>query len=236
MLQHPSFRAEGRNTCPVHPSLAELGRRAAAGDRRALDDLLRTVETPVLRYLNRRLAQHPAGSDVAGDLRQEVLLRVSASLARCRFENDRRLYAWIISITHNVLVDYLRAERARYPTVPQNALELLADRAALAQWQSAFAEPAPTELLDQVTAAALAGLPPQTLELIRLRVHLERTWPDVAAALGTTPSAAKRRYQRAQATLRTRFLTAYGTLSPPQRHALRRAFGLESPHEEPTEL
>lgn len=227
MAQPELLRPHRRGEGPVHASLAELGRRATRGDRGALDDLLRTVQAPVLRYLTRRLARHPDGDDIAGDLRQEVLLRAASAVGRCHFENDRRLLAWVLSITRNVLVDYIRGERARHPLVPGEALERMAERASLAEWQSGRREGAHGELLDRVAALAMAGLPAPTVELLRLRVQLGRTWPEVAEAMGTTASAAKRRYQRAQATLRARFLAAFAELPPAQREPLLRALRLD---------
>lgn len=227
MAQTALLRPHGRSPGPVRSSLTELGRRATRGDRVALDDLLRTVQAPVLRYLTRRLAQHPDGPDIAGDLRQEVLLRAASAVGRCHFEDDRRLLAWVLSITRNVLVDYIRGERARDQSLPGEALERVAERASLAAWQSGRGEVVPTGPLDRVASLAMAGLPAATVELLRLRVQLGLTWPEVARAMGITASAAKRRYQRAQTTLRARFLAALADLPPEQREPLLRTLRLE---------
>lgn len=211
---------------PACVSLAELCRLAAAGDAAALDAVLRATQEPVHRYLARRLARCPDGDDTAGDLRQEVLLRAAAALPRCEFENDRSVVAWILRITRHVLVDHLRAERRRHPPVSGEGLELLAERAALVQWQSGHHAHPGGELMDEVTARAMSGLPRQTAELFRLRVQLGCTWPEVAAALDTTAGGAKRRFQRAQVALRKRFLTALDTLPEAERKLLRRSLRL----------
>lgn len=222
-----SFPPEGRGGRPhsATPSLVELCRRAKAGNAEAMDAVLRTFQEPVHRYLARRLAQCPDGHDVAGDLRQEVLLRAAGGLARCHFDNEQRPLAWVLRIARNVLVDHVRAERTRHRLVSPDTLELLAERAALAQWQSVSPEGDPGGRLDDVAARAMAGLPRRTVELLRLRVQMGCTWPEVAAALGTTTSGAKRRFQRAQVALRARLLAVLDALPQAESEILLRALG-----------
>jgi RNA polymerase sigma factor (sigma-70 family) len=191
-----------------------------------MNALLREIQAPVHRYLALRLARSPDGDDVAGDLRQEVLLRAARALTRCHFESERRVVAWVLRIARHVLVDHLRAERAQHRVVPRETLELLAERAALAQWQSGHHARPGADLLDEVTARAMAGLPRDTVELFRLRVQLGHTWPEVGAALGTTASGAKRRFQRAQVALRARFLAVVDALPQAEREARLRSLGL----------
>ena len=205
------------------PALAELARRAAAGDGAALDGLLRAVQDRVERYLAGRLAARPDGHDLAGDLRQEVLIRAAGAVGRCRFESDARLVAWVLTIARRVLVDHVRAERARREVLPDRALELMAEEASLARWRGGAHELGPGELLETLAARALGALPERTRELLRLRVQLGWTWKEVGRALGTTEAGAKRRYQRAQAALRTRFLALLDALPPAERDTLPRA-------------
>jgi DNA-directed RNA polymerase specialized sigma24 family protein len=169
-----------------------------------MDAVLRVFQEPVQRYLMRRLAQCPDGHDVAGDLRQEVLLRAAGALSRCHFESEQRAVAWVLRITRHVL----------------------AERAALAQWQSGHHVRDASDLLDDVAGRAMAGLPRQTVELFRLRVQMGLTWPEVGVALGTTTNGAKRRFQRAQVALRARFLAVFDALPRAERDALLRSLGL----------
>jgi RNA polymerase sigma factor (sigma-70 family) len=191
-----------------------------------MDAVLRAFQEPVQRYLMRRLAQCPDGHDVAGDLRQEVLLRAAGALSRCHFENEQRAVAWVLRIARHVLVDYVRAEHTRHRLVSPETLELLAERAALAQWQSGHHVRDASDLLDDVAGRAMAGLPRQTVELFRLRVQMGLTWPQVGVALGTTANGAKRRFQRAQVALRARFLAVFDALPHAERDALLRSLGL----------
>jgi RNA polymerase sigma-70 factor (ECF subfamily) len=210
-------------------SLAELGRRAGRGDAAALNQLLCEVQDTVHRYLASRLSASADADDVAGDLRQEVLIRAAGAVARCTFESDRRVVAWVLAIARNVLVDYLRAERGRGDVVTRGELEPLAQNAALARWLRPAEDAAAGALLEEMTAKALCGLPEPTRDLVRLRVQLGLSWKEVGAALGTTESGAKRRFQRSQASLRTRFLSLLDALPPAPRDALLRRLKLCTP-------
>ncbi|HET7463538.1 MAG TPA: RNA polymerase sigma factor [Longimicrobium sp.] len=196
------------------PSLTDLGQRAREGCARALDLLLRRVERPLYRYLVSRLAAAPDAEDLARDLCQEALIRATGSIGRCSFASDGRLLAWVLTIARNVLLDHLRQARGR--------AEVRGD----AHWQRAVAagalpddEATPPYLLETFAAEALAAVPEATAELLRLRLVAGKSWKEVAGALGIAESAAKRRFQRAQAALRRSIVARINALPPEARHA-----------------
>lgn len=219
----PRVRAASPAATPCAPSsdsLAELGRLACGGDGPALDRLLRAVQTPVHRFLLARLAPRADANDVAGDLLQEVLIRAAAALPRCRFMSGERLVAWVLTIARHVLVDHHRVERARREVVAHEALDRAVEGASLARWRSDAGDHGRSELLEELAAAAMGGLPERTRELLRLRVQLGCTWKEVGAVLGTTEAGAKRRFQRAQVALRTRFRALLDAVPPARRERL----------------
>lgn len=208
-------------------TLVGLGRRAREGDGKALDLLLREVQGPVEEYLARRLSARRDARDAAADLRQEVLLRVAAALARGRFDNDRQLLGWVLTIARNVLIDHLRSEQGRCESSARR-LDVLGEAASLARWR-AGTEPAGPDPLERLAAEAMRVLPERTRELLLLRVQLAWSWKEVGRALRTSEAGVKRRFQRAQAILRARLLERVGALPPDQRAAvLRRWRGLDS--------
>lgn len=191
-------------------SLTSLARLAKAGSARELDSLLRRVEKPVYRYLVSRLVAAPDAEDLARDLCQEVLIRAMTSIGRCTFESDGRLLAWVLTIARNLLLDHLRRARAR----PEVRADVLATGAvAVASGE----ETAASHLLETLAADALAEVPDVTADLLRLRLVGGRSWKEVGAALGIAESAAKRRFQRAQVTLRRHILSQVDELPPEDR-------------------
>lgn len=193
--------------------LAELAGLARAGSPAALNRLLHGIEAPVYRYLLTRLRAAPDAGDLALDLRQETLIRAAASLARCTFASDARVVAWALTIARNVLLDHLRAARGR-GEVRDDAGRAYAG----AEWPPPD-DGSPPRLLETFAAEALAEVPEDTAELLRLRLVAGRSWKEVGEALGVAESAAKRRFQRVQAALRRRILARVDALPPDARRA-----------------
>jgi len=118
----------------------------------------------VLRLLRRRL-----GSDRAEDAFQETFLR--ALRAYRRLEHGEHLRAWVLTIAQNVALDALRRTR------PQGELE---DSGA------EDAEPAYAAL-----AHLTDGLPPRERAAVVLRYGYDLSYDQIAAALGSSPDAAR---------------------------------------------
>ncbi|HEX6040319.1 RNA polymerase sigma factor [Longimicrobium sp.] len=188
-------------------SLVDLGRMARAGCPRALDHLLRQVEGPVYRYLLSRLRAAADPEDVARDLCQETLIRAAAALPRSTFASDGRLLSWALTIARNVLLDHLRRARGRGEVRGDDHWARLESGGPLPGQETP--PPRPLELL---AAEALAEVPEATAELLRLRLVAGRTWKEVGDALGIPESAAKRRFQRAQVSLRRKLLARMDAL------------------------
>jgi RNA polymerase sigma factor (sigma-70 family) len=118
----------------------------------------------VLRLLRRRL-----GAERAEDAFQETFLR--ALRAYGRLEHGEHLRAWVLTIAQNVALDTLRRTR---PT--SELTETGADDAP-----PAYAELA--ELTD--------GLGPKECAAVVLRYGYDLSYEQIAAALGSSPDAAR---------------------------------------------
>jgi RNA polymerase sigma factor (sigma-70 family) len=120
--------------------------------------------TAVLRLLRRRL-----GSERADDAFQETFLR--ALQAYGRLAHAEHLRAWVLTIARNVATDTLRRHEPR-PVLDEPASEDV---------RPAFEELAP--LTD--------GLPPKERAAIVLRYGYDLPYERIAAALGSSPDAAR---------------------------------------------
>lgn len=132
----------------------ELALRAAAGDRAALDLLLRRIEPDVLRRCARFL---PYLQD-AEEACQDVLLQVARGIGR--FEGRSRFSTWLHVIVAN-------CSRQTYRSLKRRASE------------QATAEP-PTTHPDPRTTSVIAG---SRLDLLDALESLERRRPDLVAPL-----------------------------------------------------
>ena len=122
-------------------------------------------KSEVLAFLRRR-----AGRDRADDLFQETFLR--ALRAYGRLEHGEHLRAWVLTIAANAVVDAARRER---PTA-----ELSVEPAAEDE------RPAVEEL-----APLTDDLPPKERAAVVLRYGYDLDYERIAAALGSSPEAAR---------------------------------------------
>lgn len=168
-----------------------------------------------------------SASDDARDVAQDVVIRISERLDQCYATTDGELVSWTVSITRRAVADLTRSpafrhERSQAAPAEQVAekLELVAfrdwrDREALTR----LTEPLLTDdpeplgpsvhaphavgryLVTEATRMAYGALSASKRALIQAHLVEAAPWREVGTQLGITPSAAKRRYQRALAEL-----------------------------------
>jgi RNA polymerase sigma factor (sigma-70 family) len=160
---------------------------AARTDAGAFRELYDRYADRVLGYHLRRCRD----DDAAHELTAETFAQAWLVRARFRDECGGSAGPWLFGIARNVLLASVR----------KRALEDSA-RERLGMLARPAAEPDETWLegLDE----ALDELPESQRRAIELRVLEDRGYDDVAAALGTTPAAARVRVHRGLTALRTR--------------------------------
>jgi RNA polymerase sigma factor (sigma-70 family) len=130
----------------------ELARRAAGGDRAALDELLRLIEPRVLRQVSRFL---PYRQD-AEEATQDVLLKVATRIGT--FEGRSKFSTWLYEVTAN-------QARQTYRSLRRRAAERTTD--------------VPVERPDPRTTSVIAG---SRLDLLDALDRLEAEHPDLVRA------------------------------------------------------
>ncbi len=189
----PPERLAGDPAPPGSPETDEEVERAWRGGRRAaMAELFRRHYGGVVRYVSRLLAD-PAGAE---DVTQQAFVRL---LERRRGQG--RFRALVYTVARNLALNELRRRGKRHAGRP-----LEADVPATA--------PSPPEVTARqeeaaALAAALAALPPDEREALRLKEACGLTYPEVGAALGLHPDAARRRVARALGRLRAALPAAH---------------------------
>jgi RNA polymerase sigma-70 factor, ECF subfamily len=147
----------------------------ADGDRRALEELCRRWERPLVQFIHR----HTGGRDVE-DLHQETWLRVVRGARR--FDPRRRFSTWLFQIALNLCRDWHR----RPPPEPIDP----ADAEAL---------PAPETPVDAAIDAhrLLSGLPEAQRSAVILRYYHDLGEDEVAEILGCPRGTVKSRLHHA---------------------------------------
>ena len=164
-------------------------------DADAISRLYRAHAAAMLRFFMRRTFD----PEVAVDLVADTFVAVVADRGSFRGESDEDAVRWLYGIARHRLADYLRHGR-----VERRALQRVGfQRRPLTDTEyERIEELAALSELRGHLAAGLDGLGPGQREALVLRVVEERSYAQVAAALGVSEQTARARVSRAAAALR----------------------------------
>ena len=184
---------------PVDPDEELLG-GVRAGDRRALDQLLRRHQ-PRLWAVCRRMTGSDADAD---DATQETLVSIVRALPR--FDGRSRFGTWAYRIAVNASLDELRRRRRRpEPGLPGDADPAASDgrsRAGGPGAEPVATTPAPEGAALAVDVdAALRRLPPEFRAPVVLRDLCGLDYAEIAEVLDLPPGTVRSRISRGRAAL-----------------------------------
>jgi RNA polymerase sigma factor (TIGR02999 family) len=168
---------------------------AAAGDRRAADELLPLVYDALRRLAAERLAAEPAGQTLQPTaLVHEAYLRlVGPDGAGRPWNGPGHFFAAAAEAMRRILIDQARRKHSQRRGGARRR-EPLGDDVP--------APPTGEDLLDLDEALGkLAAADPEAAEVVKLRVFAGMTIEEVARATGTSPRTVKRNWAYARAWL-----------------------------------
>ncbi len=166
-----------------------LARSAAAGDRRALDDLLAAVRPETLRLCGRFLPHREDAEEAC----QDTLLAVARGIGR--FHGESSFRTWLYRVAANRSRSTYQRLRRRY--AGEAAGVPLPERAD--PRRTSVVAGTRLDLMD-----ALEALPPEQAEAAALRDVLGLTYSEIAALLGVPDGTVKSRLHEARRQLRRR--------------------------------
>ena len=172
------------------PDDHELVAAAQAGDRRALDALLRRHYDRV-HAVCRRIA---GSSRDADDAAQEAMISIVRGLPR--FDGRAQFSTWVYRIATNAALDELR-RRKRRP-----ALHVVSDEREPAEPTDPLADREVTGVVDRMAIdAALDELPEEFRAAVVLRDVADLDYAEIATALGVPVGTVKSRIARGRGQL-----------------------------------
>jgi RNA polymerase sigma-70 factor (ECF subfamily) len=180
----------------------ELLALAQAGDRKALDELLRRHRATVYRY-GLRVCRT---TEDAEDAVQETLWAATRFIRQ--FRGASTVTTWLFTIVRNKCHRLLRQHKHDEPDLA-DALPAFVEPPRTAE------EAASANQVRRILAVALAGLEPQQREVLLLRDALGLTAPEAAERLGLSVAALKSRLHRARQQLREQVVAVQRTRSIP---------------------
>jgi RNA polymerase sigma-70 factor (ECF subfamily) len=179
--------------------------RCRQGDELAWEALVRQYQGRVYS-----VAYHYLGNaEDARDLAQETFIRVYRTLSRVDAET---LFPWILRVTRNAAVDFLRRRRARPPSQDLVAEDLrdLESRAPNPEEDCARQD------RKRLVQKALARLTRLNREIIILKEIQEMSLQEIAALLGIPLGTVKSRSNRARIELGQTLVAMTRSSAPPE--------------------
>lgn len=168
--------------------LAALVARAARGEERAWEDLVRLYARRVYAMAQSRLRR----PDLAEEITQSVFVTVATKLKDDQYAELGRFEAWLFRVTMNRVRDAARSMKRRASPLDPAAVEAIAGPAR------AIEEPVDTSAL----RGALETLNEADREVIELRHHGRMGFKDIADLLGEPVGTVLARHHRALRKLR----------------------------------
>jgi len=177
----------------------ELAQRAAKGDFRAFEELVRRYSPPLFKFAYVMLNDYEDASDVL----QQVLIQLHTSLPRryptASFKN------WAFTITRNKCLDHSRKRRSlnfnelNYKRNTEDELTVLE--------QLCDSAPSPEEIVErqdrrQTLHEAIARLPERDRAVVMLRYLTDLSFGEIGQILDLPEGSTKTCFQRAKQVLR----------------------------------
>lgn len=160
------------------------------GSRTAAESLISAYYDEIYRFAWRQTGNR----EDAMDLTQNIFLAVLRAIHSYNAK-QAAFRTWLYRIAVNKIIDKRR--KFRPGLVPLEDMELPCPEDFAAQVRD-------RALLEEIEAY-VSALSPQIQAIFRLRVYGERSFPEIAAALGEKEAAVKTRYYRLMCRLRKEF-------------------------------
>ena len=174
-----------------------LVRLYVEGNNEAFNVLLDRYESKVFTYINYIVRNR----EVAEDLFQDTFMRVVATLKDGKYAEQQKFSAWLMRITHNILVDYFRhLKNEKNISNDENEIDLFND-IRLADENNVETLMIKTQNLNGVERI-IKMLPENQQEIINLRYYQDMSFKEIAIMLNCSINTALGRTRYALINLR----------------------------------
>lgn len=190
----------------MEESSESLLRRAATGDERALEGLIRLHEPRLLAFVRARAGAALRARESVRDLLQEILIELVRGLGTVQYHGEPEFRAWLYSLAERRITDRARhhGREKRGARLTRSIDDSGAGEELLLEGYSSVFSPAhalqrkeEVERLEQ----AFAQLAPGEREVLSLAYFCGMNSTEIGAELGITADTARKRKNRAKTRL-----------------------------------
>ena len=205
-----------RKTPEILAPLVAAIRIGGPDAERALTQLLAHLDRRVRRVVTRRAIAAGRDDHFIDDVVQRTLIAVWRSAEYCVATGDTAVLAWVLTIARNAGSDELRADGPYTSSLS----DVLADAALAQGFDESVGRRADLDPGQEVVLRLLGEIsrefPDDTAAVMWMRVIAGAAWATIGRELHTSATAAKRRYQRAQHTMRRLVWERLGASAVPE--------------------
>ena len=174
-----------------------LVRLYVEGNNEAFNVLLDRYESKVFTYINFIVRNR----EVAEDLFQDTFMRVVATLKGGKYAEQQKFSAWLMRITHNILVDYFRqVNNEKNISNDENEIDLFND-IKLADENNVETQIIQTQNLSGLQQI-IKMLPDNQQQIINLRFYQDMSFKEIADVTNVSINTALGRMRYAIMNLR----------------------------------
>ena len=175
---------------PPDPTVEDLGARLRSGDATALDELLATTWTPLVRFLVRFVD----GTDTAEDIAQRAFVRLWEE--RATLTPDGSVRAFVYRTARNFALNERRDRRTHLRLLAGN------EGVGLAALPLSPLEMLTTSELQGAVTAAIDALPPRRREIFILARYHDMSYAEIAGVMEISAQTVANQMSAALAALR----------------------------------
>lgn len=199
---------------PILVPLMQQMREGSPSHQAAVSTVVRHVEPGIRAFIRQRATRIGRDGAFVDDVVQDTLSLVATKGHQCRATTDREAMGWMLSVAQTALADTVRRDGPRQESVEDARFEF---DMGVSFDESIGRRPVASpgmEILLRVAVDVSGALSAADAKLLWMRLIAEEEWAAVGASLGISATAARRRFQRMQKSMRRRIRAALLSLPP----------------------
>lgn len=179
-----------------HPTDELLVAEFMSGNDKAFDVLLQRHKDKLYTYI----LYIVKNNDLADDVFQETFVKAIMQMRQGKYEHKGKFGAWIMRITHNLLIDVFRTEKSNQFVYDEEAEKAWMDQAA--RNTDSFENEESEEVMFKKLHIMINQLPVNQREVVNMYYYQDMSFKEIAAATSVSINTALGRMHYAMNNLR----------------------------------
>lgn len=155
-----------------------------SGDNTAFDTLITRHQSYIYSYILRLVKD----AEIADDIFQETFVKAITTIKQNRYSGDGKFLSWLTRISHNLIIDFFRQEKANNLVSADNEDTNILNRKNLSEG-TIEDEIITGQILDDVRTLVNA-LPEEQRKVVEMRYYQDMSFKEIAEHTGVSINTA----------------------------------------------